>query len=115
MKTAGALPGRRPWKPIVRLTQSEGALDNARTDKNQQLVLVIDFGVRTEQESDVGQVAKHRYLGRVVALSLLVYAADHDSAAVLYQHRSRDLFGVDRRAGRGYGAHAVLMHVEVHD
>src|SRR5678816_883065 len=97
------------------LAQRHGALHDAWTDEDQELVAVVLLAVGPEQEPHIRQVAEHRHFARLIVLRLRVNSADHYRAAVLHQYVGGDLLGIDRRARRSHRADAVLVDVEIHD
>ena len=116
IKSAGGTPPAPSgnfWS--VSAQRRHAVFDDARADKNQKFVLVVHLGVGAEQESDIRQITENRNLGGTVGFGLCVYTADDDRAAILYQHRRGNLFGINRRTCRRHAAYAILMHVKIHD
>src|SRR6185295_9311116 len=107
--------------PAVRLcwklasADGQALVHDSWRDEHQQLGLARGADRVLEQEPDVRQVAEERDARGVVAVALIVNAADHHRAAVLHQHLGLDVLGGDgdtRRRGR---ARLVLVDVERHD
>src|SRR6266699_6715667 len=76
-------------------------LDDARGDEHEELGLVVAARAAAKQHAEERNISEERHFCDNGVDVLSINAADHDRAAVLHQHLSLHLLGVDGQARAG--------------
>jgi len=66
-----------------------------RCNENQHFLFVGHLGTVLEQVANTRQISQQGHLGLAIAFSHLENTTDHDGAAVLNQHLSLNVLGVN--------------------
>ena len=79
----------------MRLQIRQTILDDPRGYEDQKFLLVVSFERAAEQSSDIGQISEERRLRGRDVLICRENAAEYQRLAIIYQHLSFNLIGVD--------------------